>query len=129
MDVVKAIRRGTSGAILARPGLFVTVAGATVVLSIMLPPVVLSMVRKPWTYFAFNPWLKSLPSYLASDAVLRQNSVRRSMREAFDYGQRADAAISDLQRKNSRLGVQEKNEYFHISPVGCTGPEVGTMGE
>jgi hypothetical protein len=36
MDVVKAIRRGTSGAILARPGLFVTVAGATVVLSIML---------------------------------------------------------------------------------------------
>jgi hypothetical protein len=51
------------------------------------------------------------------------------MREAFDYGQRADAAMSDLERKNSRLGTQEKNEWFHTSPVGCTGPEVGTMGE
>jgi hypothetical protein len=32
------------------------------------------------------------------------------MREAFDYGQRADAAMSDLERKNNRLGAQEKNE-------------------
>jgi hypothetical protein len=72
VDAVKAIGRGTAGAILARPGLFVTVAGAMVVLSIMLPPIVLSMVRKPWTYFTFNPWLKSLPSYLASDAPLSQ---------------------------------------------------------
>jgi hypothetical protein len=32
------------------------------------------------------------------------------MREAFDYGQRADTAMSDLERKNSRLGAQEKNE-------------------
>ena len=32
------------------------------------------------------------------------------MREAFDYGQRADAAMSDLERKNSRLGAQEQNE-------------------
>jgi hypothetical protein len=33
------------------------------------------------------------------------------MREAFDYGQRANAAMSDLDRKNSRRGAQqEKNE-------------------
>lgn len=43
-----------------------------VALSIMLPPLVLSIVRKPWTYFTFNPWLKSLPSYLASDAPWSQ---------------------------------------------------------
>jgi hypothetical protein len=38
------------------------------------------------------------------------NSSGGQMREAFDYGQRADAAMSDLERKNSRLGAQEKNE-------------------
>jgi hypothetical protein len=32
------------------------------------------------------------------------------MREAFDYGHRADAAMSDLERKNSRLSAQKKNE-------------------
>jgi hypothetical protein len=32
------------------------------------------------------------------------------MREAFDYGQRAGGAMSDRERKNSRLGAQEKNE-------------------
>jgi len=68
MDAIKAIGRGTARAILARPGLFIIVAGAMVALSVMLPPLVLSIVRTPWTYFAFNPWLKSLPSYLASDA-------------------------------------------------------------
>ena len=31
-----------------------------------LPPLVLSVARKPWTYFTFNPWLKRLPEYLAS---------------------------------------------------------------
>jgi len=72
MDAIKAIGRGTASAILARPGLFVTVAGAMVVLSIMLPPLVLWMVRKPWTYFTFNPWLKSLPSYLASETPWSQ---------------------------------------------------------
>jgi hypothetical protein len=32
--------------------------------------IVLAVVRKPWTYFAFNPWLKSLPAYLASERAL-----------------------------------------------------------
>ena len=72
MDLVKAIARGSAAAILARRGLFVAVAGAMVALSIMLPPLVLSVARKPWTYFTFNPWLKSLPSYLTSDTPWSQ---------------------------------------------------------
>lgn len=38
-------------------------------LNIFLPPVVLSIARKPWDYFTFNPWIKRLPEYLASSEV------------------------------------------------------------
>ena len=72
VNAVKASARGSTAAILARPGLFVAVAGTMVALSIMLPPFILSAVRTPWTYFTFNPWLRSLPSYLASDAPWSQ---------------------------------------------------------
>jgi len=59
--------RGIGAAVRARPGTFLGVAGAVSVLSIVLPPLVLSVVRKPVDYFTFNPWLKRLPEYLASD--------------------------------------------------------------
>src|SRR5262245_26124280 len=72
MDRVRDIARGGTAAILARPGLFVATAGTMVALSTMLPPLVLSVARKPWTYFAFNPWLKNLPSYVASDTPVTQ---------------------------------------------------------
>ena len=52
------------------------------------------------------------------------------MVEGFDDGQSADAAMSDdLEQENSRLRAQENNEQLDTSPVGCTGPEVGTMGK
>lgn len=41
-------------------------------LNVALPPLVLAVVRTPWTYFTFNPWLKRLPEYLASDAPWSQ---------------------------------------------------------
>lgn len=61
--------RGIVAAARARPLTVAGVTAAVVALDIMLPPVVLSLARKPWTYFAFNPWLKSLPDYLASSSV------------------------------------------------------------
>src|SRR5262249_13737036 len=67
-----AVGRGIRAGLSARPGFFVAVTGGVVGLSIMLPPIVLSVARKPWTYFAFNPWLKSLPTYLASDKTLAE---------------------------------------------------------
>jgi hypothetical protein len=59
-----------AAAIRARPGLFLVLSGGLVLLSIALPPILLSIVRKPWTYFTFNPWLQQLPAYLASGRPL-----------------------------------------------------------
>jgi hypothetical protein len=45
---------------------FAAVASAVLALDILVPVVVLSLARKPVDYFTFNPWLASLPGYLAS---------------------------------------------------------------
>jgi hypothetical protein len=60
----------TLRAIRAHPALFLVLTVGLVVLSVMLPPIVLSLVRKPWTYFTFNPWLRQLPAYVTSDRPL-----------------------------------------------------------
>jgi len=64
--------RGVAAAVGARPLAVVAIAAAVLALDIMLPPLVLSIVRAPWTFFTFNPWLKSLPAYLTSEAPLEQ---------------------------------------------------------
>jgi hypothetical protein len=73
--VLEALRRPARGvirAVRARPGTFVGVALAILALDVMLPPLLLSVIRGPWTYFTFNPWLKKLPEYLMSSAPLSQ---------------------------------------------------------
>ena len=64
--------RGVVEALLARPLAVLATAVAVFALDLMLPLVVLSLARKPWTFFTFNPWLKSLPEYLVSTAPLDQ---------------------------------------------------------
>ncbi len=60
-------------AIRARPKLFLAVLVAVFALNLFLPPLVLSLVRKPWDYFAFNAWLPQLPHWLVSpEATLRR---------------------------------------------------------
>lgn len=66
--IVRTIR-GIAAAIRARPKVFAGVALGVFILDVFLPPLVLSLVRKPWDYFAFNPWLKKLPEYLASSEI------------------------------------------------------------
>jgi hypothetical protein len=44
-------------------------------LHLLLPLLVLSLFRKPWDYFTFNPWLWKLPQYLASSAVPMQRKL------------------------------------------------------
>jgi hypothetical protein len=61
--------RGIARAVRARPGIFASAAAATAVLSIALPPIVLSLARKPVDYFTLNPWLRRLPDYLMSAEV------------------------------------------------------------
>jgi hypothetical protein len=66
MDVTGRTRRGIAGAVRARWRLFATMAVAVFALDILVPPALLSIARKPVDYFAFNAWLPSLPTYLAS---------------------------------------------------------------
>jgi len=58
--------RGVGRAIRARPGAVTLVAAGVVALDVVLPLLVLSIFRAPWTFFTFNPWLKSAPAYVAS---------------------------------------------------------------
>jgi hypothetical protein len=59
--------RGIWSALLAHPGVFASVTLAVAALNVLAPIAILSAVRKPIDYYSFNPWLKRLPEYLASD--------------------------------------------------------------
>src|SRR5262245_60485179 len=52
--------RGIGVALRGQPGVFFGAATAVFALSILLPPALLSVARKPVDYFTFNPWLKRL---------------------------------------------------------------------
>jgi hypothetical protein len=57
---------GIVAALKARRTAFLLAAGGVFLLDICVPPVVLSLARKPVDFFTFNPWLPKLPEYLAS---------------------------------------------------------------
>jgi hypothetical protein len=46
---------------------FALAALAVFALNLVLPPLILSAVRKPPDHVSFNPWLRHLPAWLASD--------------------------------------------------------------
>jgi len=58
-----------------RTGLFIASAAGVLTLELLLPPLVLSIVRKPVDYFAFNAWLAELPAYAFSSDVLLQRKL------------------------------------------------------
>ena len=66
---------GIAAAIHARPRVFMAVGLGVFVSDVFLPPLFLSLARKPWDYFAFNPWLSKLPEYLASSDVSLQSKL------------------------------------------------------
>jgi hypothetical protein len=72
--VVKAIS-GIAAAIRARPRVFSASAVGVFLLSVFLPPAVLSLTRRPLDYFTFNPWLSKLPEYLVTTEV----SIKRKL--------------------------------------------------
>lgn len=63
------IARGLADALRSRPGMFVAVATGVFAIDLFLPPALLSIVRKPFDYFAFNAWLPELPAYLFTSHV------------------------------------------------------------
>ena len=66
---MRATARGIWAAVRGRGKTFVAVAAAVLGLQLLLPPIVLSLVRKPCDYATFNPWLRRLPDYLLSTTV------------------------------------------------------------
>ena len=59
--------RGAWTALAAHPGVFASVTVAVAALNVLAPVAILSAVRTPLDFYTFNPWLKRLPEYLASD--------------------------------------------------------------
>jgi hypothetical protein len=69
---MKPLARALSGirvAVRSRWKVFVAVALAIFVLDVLLPPLLLSVVRKPMSSFTLNPWLKNLPDFIVSTQV------------------------------------------------------------
>ena len=58
---------GIRMAIRARPRVFIAVTIGVFLLHLFVPPLVLSVARKPVDFFTFNPWLTRLPEYLVSN--------------------------------------------------------------
>jgi hypothetical protein len=75
MKPMRRVLRGVMTAIRARPALFVAVVAAVFLLDLVLPPLVLSLSRKPVDYFTFNPWLRRLPEFLVSTTVPLQKKL------------------------------------------------------
>src|SRR6266849_235418 len=67
MRWVGEVLRGAWMALAAHPGIFASVMLAVAALNVVAPVAILSAVLKPLDFFTFNPWLKRLPEYLASD--------------------------------------------------------------
>jgi hypothetical protein len=69
--------RGIGAALRQHPGVALIAAASVMLLSILLPPLVLSLARRPVDYFTFNPWLRRLPGYLASANVPLEEKLRK----------------------------------------------------
>ncbi len=69
MGTIGRTLHGIVAAVRARPLTFIGAGVAVFLLNVFLPPLVLSLARKPVDYFTFNPWLPRLPEYLLSATV------------------------------------------------------------
>jgi hypothetical protein len=74
-QAVTRILRGIGGAVRNRAGVFIAVTAAVFALDLLLPPALLSIVRKPFDYFAFNAWLPELQRYLLNSEVPIQRKL------------------------------------------------------
>jgi hypothetical protein len=68
LGALGAAARGVARAVRAHPTAVGLSAAGVLAVDVLLPPLLLSIARKPWTFFTFNPWLKRLPEYLVSPA-------------------------------------------------------------
>jgi len=66
------------GVLHARRTTFALVAAGVFLLDILVPPVILSLARKPMDFFTFNPWLKRLPEYIVSGKGSLDERLKRA---------------------------------------------------
>lgn len=69
MKAVGQALRGIRVAVRSRWKIFAAVTVAIFLLDVFLPPLLLSVVRKPVSSFTVNPWLKNLPDFVVSSQV------------------------------------------------------------
>src|SRR6267154_597019 len=62
--------RGIAAALRARAKIVWGVTAAVAVFNLVAPVAILSLARRPFDFFTFNPWLSRLPEYLRSDEPL-----------------------------------------------------------
>jgi hypothetical protein len=64
--------RGIAAALRSRARVVWAATGAVAAFNLVAPPLILSIARKPVDFFTFNPWLRRLPEYLASEEPLEK---------------------------------------------------------
>ena len=62
--------RGISAALRSRAKIVLGVTAAVSIFNLVAPVALLSVTRRPMDFFTFNPWLRRLPEYLASEEPL-----------------------------------------------------------
>jgi hypothetical protein len=74
-NAVTRVLQGIGDALRSRYGVFVVATTTVFALDVLVPPAVLSIARKPFDYFTFNPWLPLLPAYLFGSEVPLQRKI------------------------------------------------------
>jgi len=92
MKILAQALRGIKAAVGVRPRLFAAMVAGVFLLDILLPPLLLSVVRKPVSSFTVNPWLKNFPEWVSSGAVPLHRKIEFLPRLAL-FWFRADAPI------------------------------------
>ena len=74
-EFLMRIARGIGAALRSRWGVLSSVAAVVLAINLFLPPALLSIVRKPFDYFAFNAWLPEFPRYLLRPDISIQQKL------------------------------------------------------
>ena len=70
LATIAQVLRGIAAAVRARAKIVLAVTAAVSVFNLGAPVIILSIARRPVDFFTFNPWLRRLPEYLASEEPL-----------------------------------------------------------
>jgi hypothetical protein len=73
---LRQIGSAAVGAVRRRRGTVLLVVLAILVLNLILPPLVLSVARKPADHISLNPWLRRVPAWLRDDPAPWTEKVR-----------------------------------------------------